>query len=264
MSFSPRECLGVFDSGLGGLTGLRRLRALAPSCDVVYFGDTARVPYGTRDTETLVRFAHEDVEFLRAQGATRVLVACGTISSVLPAAEWAKLPLPCQGVVNAASQAALAATCNGRVGVLATPATVRSGSYARCMAETRPGLLTVAQACPAFVPLIEAGKTDGPELEAAAREYLAPLLAAGCDTVILGCTHYPLIAPLLSRLMPGVRLIDSAGEAAAVLVRGMGPCSGSGRVRCFVSGDAASFSARAGVFLGEPLAAEHVERRDAT
>lgn len=244
--------VGVFDSGLGGLTSLRRLRALAPGCDIVYFGDTARVPYGTRDTETLRRFAREDVSFLKQQGAQQVLVACGTISSVLPVQDWKELPLPCLGVVEAAVQAALAASRNGKIGVLATPATIQSQSYVKRLQATLPDAVTPAVACPAFVPLIEAGQTDSEALRAAAREYLKPICAADCDTLILGCTHYPLIASMLADELQGrVTLIDSGGEAAAALVRSLPALpQGTGTLRCFVSGSAEEFSRHAGAFLG--------------
>ena len=248
--------IGVFDSGLGGLTGLRRLRRLAPDVDLIYFGDTARVPYGTREVEELRRFARQNVDFLRSQGAQRVLIACGTISSILSPADWAALPLPCQGVVQAASDAALAASRNKRIGILATPATIRSGSYVRCMTAAQTGLTTVPVPCPAFVPLIESGRADSAELLAAAREYLMPIREAGCDTVILGCTHYPLISSLLQReLGSDVVLVDSAGEAARLLLRDLTPRDDRriGSVRCFVSGNAAEFSANAAQLLGEDL-----------
>ena len=256
MSGTLQGPIGVFDSGLGGLTGLRQLRRLAPGIDLIYFGDTARVPYGTREVEELRGFARQNVEFLRSQGAQRVLIACGTISSILTPSDWAALPLPCQGVVQAASAAALTASRNGRIGILATPATIRSGSYVRCMTAVRPELMTIPVPCPAFVPLIESGRTDSTELLAAAREYLAPIREAGCDTVILGCTHYPLIAPLLQReLGSGFALIDSAGEAARLLVRDL-PSQNDGRsgsVRIFVSGDAAEFHDNAVRLLGQDL-----------
>ncbi len=255
--------IGVFDSGLGGLTALRRLRALAPGCDLIYFGDTARVPYGGRDANTLQRFAAEDVALLQKLGATRVLVACGTISSALPADAWATLPLPCQGVVHAAVAAALAATKNGRVGVLATQASIRSGSYAAALTAARPDVLCVPVACPDFVPLIESGRTDSREMYLAASAYLAPVLEAGCDTVILGCTHYPLAAKLLGQLCgPGVTLIDSGGEAAAALLADLPalPTDAVGTLRCFVSGDGAEFARNARALLGGSLELGTVEQ----
>ncbi len=245
--------IGVFDSGLGGLTALRRLRALAPECDIIYFGDTARVPYGPRDTETLISFARQNVEFLRRQGAVRVLVACGTISSVLPKEDWAALPLPCQGVIHSAADAALAATKNGRIGILATAATIRSGSYEQRLHGKAEGLQTVPVACPDFVPLIEAGKAESEELRRAAQAYIAPIKAAGCDTVILGCTHYPLASRILQEeLGADVTLVDSGGEAAAALLQSLpqGTTAGTGRLRCCVSGDAAAFAQNAAALLG--------------
>ena len=256
--------IGVFDSGLGGLTALRRLRALAPGYDVIYFGDTARVPYGTRDTETLIRFAGQNVEYLRSQGAERVLVACGTISSVLPKEDWARLPLPCYGVIHAAADAALAATRNGRIGILATPATIRSGSYVERLNSRAGGLITVPVACPDFVPLIEAGKAESDELRSAARRYLASIRETGCDTVILGCTHYPLASRILAEeLGGGVTLIDSGGEAAAALLKNLPDAqpTGRGTLRCCVSGDAQAFARNAAALLGGDLLpeVEHID-----
>lgn len=256
--------IGVFDSGLGGLTALRKLRALAPQCDIIYFGDTARVPYGPRDTETLIRFARENVEFLRRQGAVRVLVACGTISSVLPKEDWAALPLPCQGVIHSAADAALAATKNGRIGVLGTAATIRSGSYTQRLNSKTKNLVTVPIACPDFVPLIEAGKAESEELRRAAREYVGPIKEAGCDTVILGCTHYPLASRILAEeLGPEVTLIDSGGEAAIALLNSLpkDSAAGSGNLRCCVSGNAEDFAKNAAALLGEALLpqVEHID-----
>lgn len=257
--------LGVFDSGLGGLTALRALRALAPTCDIVYFGDTARVPYGTRDTDTLIRFAREDVAFLQSQGAQRVLVACGTISSALPAADWAALPLPCHGVVHAAADAALAATRSGRIGVLATPVSIASGSYLQRLRARRPDVQVVTAACPDFVPLIESGRAGSPAMRAAAEKYTAGIRAAGCDTVILGCTHYPLAAPLLAALLgENVRLIDAGAEAARAILQTPGlDFGGEGRLRCFVSGDAAAFARHAAALLGDSLRLPEIEQAQA-
>ncbi len=251
--------VGVFDSGLGGLTGLRRLQTLAPWNDYIYFGDTARVPYGGRDRTELIRFAHQNIRFLQSKGVDRILIACGTISSVLPAEEWETLPLPCQGVVLAATDAALQVSKNKKIGIWATEATIRSGSYVSALTAKDQTVQPVALPCPSLVPLIEGGKATGNEMVAAVQEYLIPVLAAGCDTLILGCTHYTLIAPLIKKLSDGqLQLIDSAGEAAAAL---LADCpaptldlrSREGKIRCFVSGNAKAFSANAAALLGAPL-----------
>lgn len=255
--------IGVFDSGLGGLTALRRLRALAPGLPLIYFGDTARVPYGTRDADTLIGFARQNIAFLQRMGATQVLIACGTISSVLPKQVWSALPLPCLGVVEAAVNAALVGK-PARVGILATPATIRSDSYAKALRTAAPTVQTVSVACPDFVPLIEAGKANSDEMRCAAAGYLAPVLQADCDTVILGCTHYPLAAPVLQRILGDqVRLIDAGGTAAEALLQTLPVQDGgtAGPLTCYVSGDADAFAARAAALVGDALAlqVQHVD-----
>ena len=164
-----------------------------------------------------------------------------------------KKALPCQGVIHSAADAALAATRNGRIGILATAATIRSGSYEQRLHGKAEGLHTVPVACPDFVPLIEAGKAESEELRRAAQAYIAPIKAAGCDTVILGCTHYPLASRILQEeLGATVTLVDSGGEAAAALLQSLpqGMTAGTGRLRCCVSGDAAAFAQNAAALLG--------------
>ncbi len=257
--------IGVFDSGLGGLTGVRELARLLPGEDLLYFGDTARTPYGSRSRDTIIRYGQQDVAFLLSRGVKAILCACNTVSSTLPADYTAGLPVPFIGVVDASAAAAARATKNGRIGVIATAATVKSGSYTRALnaldAPQLPLSVTV-RACPLFVPVIENGYVGRgePIVTALAREYLAPLKEAGVDTLILGCTHYPLIADAIADEMgPGVTLIDSGAQGALALrdaLAGAGRLRGrtsGGEVQFYVSDSGENFAEVGGLFLGKDL-----------
>ncbi|MDL2219161.1 glutamate racemase [Ruminococcaceae bacterium OttesenSCG-928-O06] len=260
--------IGVFDSGLGGLTAVRQLRALLPGEDIVYFGDTGRVPYGSRGRDIITAYAAQDIAFLLSCGVKTILAACGTVSSTFPQSRADALPVSYTGVVAPAAAAAAAATKNGRVGILGTQATIASGSYQAALAGIAPGIATVAAACPLFVPLVENGHfAKGDTMAAlAAEEYLAPVRAAGVDTLILGCTHYPLLADTIAAYMgPDVALIDS-GYTAAFALRDklaagglLHPRATGGTCRYFVSDDEVRFDHLAHVFLGK--AAEGEVRR---
>ena len=246
--------VGVFDSGLGGLTAVRELRQILPGEDIVYFGDTGRVPYGGRSEDTIIRYAQQDIRFLESFDIKAILVACGTVSSVLPRFAGS-LRLPVIGVVEPAAAAARAATKNRRVGVIGTAATVRSKCYIRALGS---GIEAMAQACPLFVPLVENGRFRRGDIviETVAREYLSPFIDFGCDTLILGCTHYPLLRDIISKLLPGVSLIDSGAAGAKSLAellsigdRLSGTDSG-GTVEYHVSDDPNGFGRLASMFLG--------------
>ncbi len=211
----PRP-IGVFDSGLGGLTAVRQLTAGMPNETIVYFGDTGRVPYGSRSRDTIRRYARQDAAFLLSQNVKMVIAACGTVSSV--AADLGEtLPVPFLGVLDPTARAAAAATRSGKIGVIGTTATIRSGSYRRALAVLDPTLRVFDTDCPLFVPLVENGflAEDDPIPRLTAERYLAPLIEAGVDTLILGCTHYPLLEPVIRRVMgENVALIDSGRETA--------------------------------------------------
>lgn len=221
--------IGIFDSGVGGLTALWELRRLRPDLDIVYFGDTAHVPYGTRSPEMIRRFAGEAVGFLSGLGAEAILVACGTVSSVALPALSEHTGCPLFGVVEPAAEVAYRVSKNKKIGILATEATVGSGAFDRALRRLGP-VVTRSLACPLFVSLAENGFTapDDPVARAAAEHYLAPLRESALDTLILGCTHFPLLAAHIHRVLPGVRLIGAGEAAAAVLV----PVSGMGNSRC--------------------------------
>ncbi len=261
--------IGVFDSGLGGLTALKRLQKDLPSEDLLYFGDTARVPYGGRDKQTLLHFAKTDIALLQSYGVKAVLVACGTVSSVILEEIKQNYEIPLVGVVESAAEAAAKATHNGTIGIWGTAASIGSGAYAKRLAE-RGYENTVAVACPKLVPLIEGGHTaaDDAEARAAVREYLAPVLKSGADTLILGCTHYPLLADVIrAEAGEGLTLIDSGAESIATLhtalkERGLLQESGAGTSRFLVSGDPLEFARGGGRFLNQELFGK-VEQADA-
>lgn len=251
--------IGVFDSGLGGLTAVRELRRLLPHEDIVYFGDTGRVPYGTRGADIIIRYAKQDIAFLLEQNVKYIMAACGTVSSTLPGAYTDALPVPYTGVVQSAAAAAVRATRTGRIGVIGTQATVQSGSYQAAIAALLPAAQVTATACPLFVPLVENGYfgRDNAVTRMVAQDYLRDIQAAGVDTLILGCTHYPLIAPILSDLMgEGVALIDpgreTAGAARAALQEaGLLRTEGQGTARYYVSDSPEQFARLSDWFLGE-------------
>jgi len=207
--------IGVFDSGLGGLTVLRALHERLPCEDMVYFGDTARVPYGTKGEKTVAAFARQDAGLLVEQGVKMVVVACNTASAFALDHLRRVLPVPVLGVIEPGVDTALRSTTNGAVGVIGTSGTIRSGRYQEGLARELEAARIVVQECPLFVPLVEEGMAGHPVTAMVAREYLAPLSEAGVDTLILGCTHYPLLKDDISRTMgAGVALVDSA-EALA-------------------------------------------------
>jgi glutamate racemase len=256
----PSAPLGVFDSGIGGLTVVRALVERLPHESVLYFGDTARVPYGPKSPETVRRYSEEILAYLLQRGVKAVVVACNTSTAHALDSLRARSPVPVIGVIEPGARAAVAASPSGRIGVIGTAGTVASGAYQRAITALRPGAAVHAQACPLFVPLVEEGWFEHPATELIAREYLEPLRRAGVDALVLGCTHYPLLKPLLGRVMgPGVALVDSAEETAkavaaelekrAMLASGGAPATH----RFVVSDDEPHFRKVGARFLGETL-----------
>jgi glutamate racemase len=210
--------IGVFDSGIGGLTVLHELMRLLPRESTVYFGDTARVQYGNKSETTVQRFALEAAQLLMQHGIKFLVLACNTVSATSLTLLRQRLPVPVVGVIEPGAQAAAARSRGGHIGVIGTAATVESGAYQKAIAAWRPEANVVARACPLFVPLVEEGWTRHQVAEEVARIYLSPLKAEGVDTLVLGCTHYPLLADILSLVMgPEVNLINSASEVARVV-----------------------------------------------
>ncbi len=254
------RAIGVFDSGIGGLTVLKELSRQLPGEELIYLGDTARVPYGTKSPATVTRYALEAAGFLTAIGIKALVVACNTASAVaLPALEE-RFGVPVFGVIGPGARRALQLTRGGRVGVIGTEGTIKSGAYARAIHELNPALQVRGAACPLFVPLAEEGWAEHAITRLVIAEYLAPLLADGIDTLVLGCTHYPMLKKLLRDFLgEGIGLVDSAEETAAIVARGLAARdllrrSPPGPHRFFVTDVPERFERVGGAFWGAPLA----------
>jgi glutamate racemase len=253
------RAIGVFDSGVGGLTVFKELLRLLPGEQLIYLGDTARVPYGTKSPRTVLRYAMEASAFLVEQGVKMLVVACNTASSVaLPALEE-RFSLPVIGVIEPGARRALQLTRNRRVGVIGTEGTVKSGAYARAIHAFDAGVEVFAAPCPLFVPLAEEGWANHVVAGLAAAEYLAPLQEHGVDTLVLGCTHYPLLKATLHQVLgDGVELVDSAEETARVVAalleaRQLSRRGQPGAPRFFVTDVPTRFERVGGAFLGAAL-----------
>jgi glutamate racemase len=260
---NDRHPIGVFDSGVGGLTVVRALRRVLPGEDIVYLGDTARVPYGNKSPRTVERYSIACQQFLLERGVKLVLIACNTASANALPALVAASPVPVIGAVEPGAASALAATRNGHIGVIGTLGTVRSGAYPAAIAARDPKAQLVALACPLLVPLADEGWTDDEVAELVARRYLRELFAkdARIDTLVLGCTHYPLLRDVLERVaneLAGhpVAVVDSATAMAEAAREALGSSlnrrTHAGRLDCFAT-DTSRLDELAPRFLGEPL-----------
>ena len=256
----PRP-IGVFDSGLGGLTVVRQLLQRLPNEDIVYFGDTGRIPYGTRSPQTIAEYARQDCRFLEKQDVKMIIAACGTVSSVA-APVLQQACVPAFGVVEPTAAAAAAATRNGRIGILGTSATIRSGAFEKQLHALLPQAQLVTQACPLFVSLVESGwiTRDNEATVATAKRYLQPMIEQQVDTLILGCTHFPLLSDVLQSILGNdVTLIDSGAACADYCARLLterqmsSPNQKDGEQHFFVSDRPEDFSAVAQMFLGREI-----------
>jgi glutamate racemase len=233
--------IGIFDSGVGGLTVVQALLDVLPAEHLVYLGDTGRTPYGTKSAETVTRYSLENTEFLLARDIKVLVVACNTASSVALDAIAARAGIPVVGVIEPGARAALACTRTRRVGVIGTEATIGAGAYTRALRARAADIEVYTRACPLFVPLAEEGWTDGPVVRQVAETYLASFARSGIDALVLGCTHYPLLRSVIAEVMGGeVTLVDSAAETAhdvrALLeVQGLARDSGIGSTSFFVT-----------------------------
>jgi len=256
-----RAPLGVFDSGLGGLTVVRALSHLLPAESIVYFGDTARLPYGNKSKRTVTRLSLEALWFLQHFGVKAVVVACNSASALALDTLVAESQVPVLGVVEAGARRAVAGTRRGKVGVIGTRATIASQCYERALIGLRPDLEVTAVACPLFVPLVEEGWIDHAVTRAVAQEYLAPLRQAEVDTLILGCTHYPLLKEVLRRVMGAEVVLIDSGQAVAEELQvvletrnlASSPSDAPPPHRFFVSEQAERFHEEGRRFLGEDL-----------
>lgn len=263
-----RSPIGVFDSGLGGLTVVRELKKLLPCEDIVYFGDTGRVPYGTRSRDTILRYAQQDMRFLLSKNVKMIIAACGTVSSIL--GDGVDVSVPFTGVVKPAAAAAVKATKNGKIGITGTQATISSKSYVKEIGALAPDAQLFEKACSLFVPVVENGFVgiDDPLPEIVVRRYLEPMMENGIDTLILGCTHFPILAPIISKVLgDSVTLIDAGAEtaryAASLLTENDMLCKDgkAGKYSYYVSDRTDDFSVVAGTFLGEDISGS-VDRVD--
>ena len=257
-----RRPLGIFDSGLGGLTVVRAIREVLPDEQLVYLGDTARVPYGTRSAHTVVRYARACAGQLMEHDIKALVVACNTVSAVALDVLRIELDLPVIGVIGPGARAGVAASEEGRVGVLATHGTARSGAYVRAAASVSSRVEVVVVAAPLLVPLVEEGVVEGDLARLAVRRYLGPLVDANIDTLVLGCTHFPLLAQVVTdelvtlagRPVPVVNSAQAtASEVRAFLQSRELAGAGPGGLRLLVTDRPESFEELAARFLGEPL-----------
>lgn len=267
MNYLNNNPIGVFDSGVGGLTCLKELKKLLPNEDIIYLGDTARVPYGTKSRETIAEYARQDIAFLEKYNVKMILIACGTVSSVLMTEDLfaqSKTELY-SGVIYPAVKSAFAATRNNRIGVIGTPATIRSGCYGKALRELGSDIKVVGKACPLFVPLVENGYTakDNKVTRLVAEEYLEVMKKENVDTLIMGCTHYPLLKEVFADILGDkVTLVSPGAEvarhAAKVLMQKdmLSDRQPAGRCRLFCTDSEELFSENVSAFLGSDINAE--------
>lgn len=266
-----KDCIGVFDSGLGGLTAVKELRKCLPDENIIYFGDTGRVPYGTRSPATIIKYVRQDIRFMSTFSVKAMLVACGTASSIaLPALEG-QLPVPTLGVIHCAVETAATHTHNRRVGIIGTPGTISSGAYERELKAIDSEIQTISVACPLFVPLVENGRfaKNDPVPRLVAEDYLRPICDFGVDTLIMGCTHYPLLEDVIRGIMgPRVRLISPGMEGSRSLKeflynnRLQNTTSQKGNISYYVSDEVENFTDIASIFLGQRIAPGSVHKID--
>lgn len=247
--------IGIFDSGLGGLTTVKEIMTLSPNASLVYFGDTGRVPYGTRSFDTIKRYAVQDAAFLVSKNVDAIVVACGTVSTTALSYLKEKFDIPVVGVVEPSAVAAVNATKNKKVAVIGTTATIKSGAYEKEIHAIDPSITVISQACPLFVPLVENGFVDknDPITALTVERYLSDIKNSGADTLILGCTHYPIISEAIAEYLPSVTLINSGAEAAKEAMRLINAKDEKPSISYFVSDDPTSFENNASRFLGSAI-----------
>jgi len=254
------QSIGIFDSGVGGLTVLREIMRVLPQEDTLYFGDTARVPYGTKSPETVTRYAGEIGSFLLKRDIKLLVVACNTASAVALPSLKRQMSIPVVGVIEPGARRAVEVTHSGRIGVIGTAGTIRSSAYTRAIKRLQPEAVVYTRACPLFVPLVEEGWIDNQVARLTAQNYLQELKEAGIDTLVLGCTHYPLLKALIAEVMGAdVTLVDSAEETARTVAAILAekqlqrPASEKGNHHYYVSDIPAGFVRVGNRFLGGRL-----------
>lgn len=254
--------IGVFDSGVGGLTAVKELRRILPNENLVFFGDTGRVPYGTKSRAVVQRYAAQDIAFLKQHDVKMVVAACGTVSSTITDDMVGSVGVPFTGVVTPAAQSACAASATGRIGVIGTPTTIRSMSYGKAIRAIRPNAVIIGKACPLFVPLVENGLVDkdNPITRLTAEMYLKSFLEEDVDTVILGCTHFPVIRDVIADVLEHKPVLIDAGQVTAQYVKKfltqhdlLTSSDSEGSERFFVSDSTEDFCRTASIFLGHDI-----------
>ncbi|MBI1871134.1 MAG: glutamate racemase [Chlamydiae bacterium] len=260
------KAIGIFDSGIGGLTVFSQVEKLLPSENLIYLGDTARVPYGTKSKETIERFAQEDTQFLLQKNVKFMIAACNTVSALALPFLKKEMNIPIMGVIEPAVQKAIFLSQNSRIGVIGTRATIESKAYDMAFAQLDPSVQVFSQACPLLVPLVEEGWLNEPEAFSITQKYFEPLIEKKIDTLILGCTHYPLLSAIIQKAIgEKVTLIDSAKATAEVCLktldeRNLLNKNQQGQHQFFVTDDTEGFRKKGEKFLKRPMS--HVERAD--
>ncbi len=249
--------IGVFDSGVGGLTVVRSLVQQLPGENFIYFGDTAHIPYGNKSRDELFQYARAIIAFLLEHDVKAIVVACGTHSSItLPEME-STCPVPLLGVVKSGARSAIRASQNGKIGIIATQASINSGSYGKNIQENSINSQVFPMACPGFVPLVESGQLDGPEVEAAVKQYVLPLMDEGIDTLVMGCTHYPFLEAIIKHYVGAeVTLVDPAMEtieelSMILMDKQIANQQSTGTGEFYVSGNEQSFHRVGSLLIGD-------------
>lgn len=259
-----KRAIGVFDSGLGGLTVLKAISRLLPDERLIYFGDSGRTPYGTKSRETVVKYSFQNINFLLEYDVKMIVIACNTASACSLSAVRSHYPLPIVEVIEPGARAAAAATKNNKIGVIGTPATIQSGVYESALRRILPDCIFYGKACPLFVPLVEEGWWDNQICRSVIAEYLGPLKDSGVDTLVLGCTHYPLLQPAIQAEMgEGVTLVNSASVVAqevrdVLTEKGLQAPAGAGDGKhpaplYFTSDSAVKFAELGSIFMNEVM-----------
>ena len=264
-----KKAIGVFDSGLGGLTILKALRRALPHENLIYFGDSANVPYGSKSKQAVTRFSLDIVRFLESQGVKMIVVACNTASALALPTLRKQCRVPIIGVIEPGARKAVASTQNGRIAVLGTEGTVKSNAYAAAILKCNPRIHIKQRACPLFVPLVEENWTKKPAALLIAQDYLASVRKHRADTVILGCTHYPVLKKMIARVLgPEVTLVDSAQVVAQAVQNflqknHLQETAGKGKLTVYASDDPARFKRLAACLLADKITTVHLKKLNA-
>ncbi len=255
MNNSP---IGIFDSGIGGLTVVNQIRKSLPNEDIIYLGDTARLPYGTKSFDSIVQFSRENARFLIERGVKYIVIACYSSTSVALEILQKEFSVPIIGVIKPGAKKAMELTKNNKIGVIGTSLTIYSGAYEKAFQELNVSVEVLGRPCPLFVPLVEEGFIDHPATELIAREYLEPLKKDGIDTLLLGCTHFPLLLKIIKRVLGDINYVDASRELSQDLANLLNKeallnPSGKGNITVYLTDFSMNFKEIAERFLAEPL-----------